>query len=57
MIYNIAIATADDVTYFGDDVKYIPCIFTRVITIWGCCLNWLEKTIVSDQFFGQFAVN
>ena len=24
MIHNISIATADDVTYFGDDVKYIP---------------------------------
>ena len=29
MIHNISIATADDVIYFGDDVKYIPCIFTR----------------------------
>ena len=29
MIHNISIATADDVTYFGDDVKYIPCIFTQ----------------------------
>ena len=50
MIHNISIATADDVTYFGDDVKYIPCILLRAITIWGCCPNWLEKTIVSDQF-------
>ena len=29
VIHNISIATSDDVTYFGDDVKYIPCIFTR----------------------------
>ena len=29
MIHNISIATADDVTYFGDDIKYIPCIFTQ----------------------------
>ena len=29
MIHNISIETADDVTYFGDDVKYIPCIFTQ----------------------------
>ena len=29
MIHNISIATADDVTYFGDDVKYIPCIFIQ----------------------------
>ena len=29
MIHNTSIATADDVTYFGDDVKYIPCIFTQ----------------------------
>ena len=57
MIHNISIATADDVTYFGDDVKYIPCILPRAITIWGYCLNWLEKTIVSDQIFCQFVVN
>ena len=57
VIHNISIATADDVTYFGDDVKYIPCILPRAITIWGCCLNWLEKTIVSDHFFCQFVVN
>ena len=57
MINNISIATADDVTYFGVDVKYITCILPRAISIWGCCLNWLEKTIVSDQFFGQFVVN
>ena len=57
MIHNISIATADDVTYFGDDVKYIPCIFTQGNYPLGCCLNWLEKTIVSDQFFGQFVVN
>ena len=29
VIHNISIATSDDVTYFGDDVKYIPCIFTQ----------------------------
>ena len=57
MIHNISIATADDVTYFGDDVKYIPCILPRAITIWGCCLIWLEKTIVSAPIFGQFVVN
>ena len=51
MIHTISIATADDVTYFGDDVKYIPCILHRAITIWGYCLDWLEKTIVSDQIF------
>ena len=28
VIHNISMATADDVTYFGDNVKYIPCIFT-----------------------------
>ena len=51
MIHNISIATSYDVTYFGDDVKYIPCIFTQAITIWGRCLNWLEKTIASDHIF------
>ena len=50
MIHNISIATANDVTYFGDDVKYIPCIFTQGNYHLGCCLNWLEKTIVSDHF-------
>ena len=50
MIHNISKATADDVTYFGDDVKYIPLFLPRAITILGCCLNWVEKTIVSDQF-------
>ena len=31
MIHNISIATADDVIYFGDDVKciHVPCIFTQ----------------------------
>ena len=57
MIHNISIATADDVTYFGDGVKYRPCILPRAITIWGYCLNWLEKTIVSGQIFCQFVVN
>ena len=51
MIHNISIATADDVTYFGDDVNTYPVFLSRAITIWGCCLNWLGKTIVSDQFF------
>ena len=59
MIHNISIATADDVTYFGDGVKYIPCIFTQCNYHYGmlCCFNWLEKTTVSDQFFGQIVVN
>ena len=57
MIHNISIATADDVTYFGDDLKFIPCIFTQVITIWGCCPNWLEKTIVSDHILCHFVIN
>ena len=29
VIHNISIATSDDVTYFGDDVKYISFIFTQ----------------------------
>ena len=57
LIHNISIATADDVTYFGDDVNYILCFLPRAITIWGYCLNWLEKTIVSGQKFYQFVVN
>ena len=58
MIHNISIATADDVTYFGDDVKYIPCIFTQGNYHLGMLSQLVRKGyIVSDQFFGQFVVN
>ena len=58
MMHNISIATADDVTYFGDDVKYIPCILPSAIIIVGYCLNWLEKkTWFHTLKFCQFIVN
>ena len=54
MIHNISIATADDITYFGDDVNIYPVLLSRAIIIWGCCINCLEKTIVSDHIFVNF---
>ena len=57
MIHNISIATADDVTYFGDDVKYIFSIFTQGNYHLGILSQLVRKTFVSDQFFGQFVVN
>ena len=53
MIHNISIATDDDVIQFGDDVNIYPVYLSRAIIIWGNCLNWLEKTIVSDYIFCQ----
>ena len=54
MIHNISIATDDDIIQFGDDVNiYIVYLF-RAIIIWGNCLTWLEKTIVSDHIFVKF---
>ena len=43
MIHNISIATADDVTYFGDDVKYIPCIFTQGYYHFGMLSQLVRK--------------
>ena len=56
MIHNISIATADDVIRFGDEVNIYPVYLSRAIIICGNCLNWLEKTIVSDHIFCQFLV-
>ena len=47
MIHNISIATADDVTYFGDDVKYIPCIFIQG----NCHLGMLSQLVRKDHCF------
>ena len=55
-IHNISITT-DDIIQFGDDVNIYPIYLSRAITIWGNCLNWLEKTIVSDHIFCQFLVS
>ena len=54
VIHNISIATDDDVIQFGDDVNIY---LSRAIIICGNCLNWLEKTIVSDHIFCQFLVS
>ena len=57
MIHNISIATYDDVIHFGGDVNLYPVYISRAIIISGNCLNWLEKTIVSDHIFGRFLVS
>ena len=54
MIHKISIATDDDIIQFDDDVIIYPVYLSRAIIIWGNCLNWLEKTIVSDHIFVNF---
>ena len=53
MIHDISIATADDVTYFGDDVKYIPCIFIQG----NYHLGMLSQFVRKDYCFRPFFVN
>ena len=50
MIHNISIASADDVTYFGDDVKYIPCISTQG----NYHLGMLSQLVRKDYCFRPF---
>ena len=57
MIHNISIATDDDIIQCGDDVNIYPVSTSRTTIIWGNCLNWLEKTIVSGYIFCQFLVS
>ena len=57
VMHNISIATDDDIIQFGDDVNIYPVYLSRAIIIWGYCLNWLEKTIVSDHIFYQFLLS
>ena len=57
MIRNISIATDDDIIQFGNDVNICTVYLSRAIIIWGNCLNWLEKTIVSDHIFCQILVS
>ena len=57
VIHNISIATYDDIIQLGDDVNIYHICLSRAIIIWGNCLNWLEKTIVSDHIFCQFLVS
>ena len=54
MIHNISIATDDDIIQFGDDVTIYSVYLSRAIIMWGNCLNWLEKAIVSDYIFVNF---
>ena len=54
MIQNISIATDDDIMQFGNDVNINTVYLSRAIIILGNCLNWLEKTIVSDNIFVKF---
>ena len=54
MIHNISIATDDYIIQFGDDVHIYPVYLSRAIIMCGNCLNWLEKTIVSDYIFVNF---
>ena len=57
MIHNISIATDDGIIQLGDDVYIYSVYLSRAIIIRGNCLNWLEKTIVSDHIFCQFYEN
>ena len=57
VIHNISMATDDDIIQFGNDVNIYTVYLSRAIIIWGSCLNWLEKTIVSDHIFSQILVN
>ena len=57
MIQNISIATDEDKIQIGDDVNTYPVYLSRAIIIWINCLNWLEKTIVSDRIFCQIPVS
>ena len=57
MIHNISIATDDDIIQFCDDVNIYPVYLSRAIIILRHCLNWLEKTIVSDHIFFQILVS
>ena len=56
MIHNISMAT-DDIIQLSDDVNINPVYLSRAIIIWGNCLNWQEKTIVSDHIFCTFLVS
>ena len=57
MICNISIATDADIIQFGNDVNIYTVYLCRTIIVWGNCLNWLEKTIVSDHIFCQILVS
>ena len=54
VIHNISIATDDDIIQFGNDVNIYTVYLSGAIDIWGHCLNWQEKTVVSDHIFVKF---
>ena len=53
MIHNISIATDDDIIQFGGDVNMniYPVYLSRLIIIWGNCLNLLEKDHCFRPYF------
>ena len=51
VIHNISIATDDDIIQLGDALNIYPVYLSRAIIIWENCLNWLDKTIVSNHIF------
>ena len=53
-LHNVSRATDDGIIQFGDDVNIYTVYLSRAITTCGNCLNWLEKTIVSDHIFVNF---
>ena len=57
VIHNISIATDDDIIQYSNDVNIYTVYLSRAIIICGNCLNWLEKTIVSDHIFCQVLVS
>ena len=57
VIHNISIATDDDSIQFGNVLNIYTVYLSRAIIIWGNCLNWLEKTIISDHIFCQILVS
>ena len=54
MIHNISIATENDIIQFDNDLNIYTVYLSRVIIIWGNCLNRLEKINVSDHIFVKF---
>ena len=57
MIHNIPIAINDDIIPFGDDVNIYSDYLSRANIVWGNCLKWPEKTIVSEHMLCQFLVS
>ena len=54
MIHNISIATGDDIIQFGDDVNIYPVYLSRIIIIWGNCLNHCFRPYFLSIFVSRF---